>query len=455
MKYFSRLLLSCLLSFWVCQAQAELDSASSLSLSVDKQLVKNANRFGVVGQSVLILKNHHPIYRGVQGYANKELSVKVTPEHIFPSYSVAKLFTSVLVMQLVQSGEVDLQHSIRDYLAYLPQSWQNVTVAHLLNHTSGVPRYFDAIMQRGSFLADKKAVYSSLEQAPTHFKMGTENRYNNTNFLLLASLLELKTKKSYKQLVDDVIVKPLGLQNTGHASARAVRHNMVSSYQGANGVTIKNLDIDWPEYSFAHSALYSTPEDLATFIAALIKGKFVKPQLLKTYFNPMMLSDGTAGTYAFGFEYSVEDNFIRVGHDGGNRVKLRHYYNVENAADNYTLVYMTNGNANDVWTDVLADSVMSVIAPETFKMATLKEQFVEAVLANNIRLMNDVYDAVKAMKGNDTAAVEQFLLYRAYSLKYGSGVASSVGAFEFLVEKFPASENAQQSLNQIKQLLTE
>jgi CubicO group peptidase (beta-lactamase class C family) len=57
---------------------------------------------------VLILKNHKPIYSGQQGYANFELGVAITDKHLFPSDSVTKLFTSVLMMQLIENGTVEL-----------------------------------------------------------------------------------------------------------------------------------------------------------------------------------------------------------------------------------------------------------------------------------------------------------------------------------------------------------
>lgn len=158
--------------------------AAQVQSDIDKQLLKNAERYGVVGQSVLILKNHKPVYRGVQGFANQELNVEVNKDHLFPSYSVAKLFTSVLIMQLVEQGKVELQASVRAYLPHLPAKWHKVTLEHLLSHTSGVPRYFDTVIATHSFLSDKNAVYSSLIEVPEHFEIGSQNRYNNTNFLL-------------------------------------------------------------------------------------------------------------------------------------------------------------------------------------------------------------------------------------------------------------------------------
>ena len=421
----------------------------SMKSALDQQLAKNANRYGVVGQSVIVLKNHQPMYKGMHGFANFELGVAVNEHHLFPSYSVTKLFTSVLMMQQVESGRVKLKNSIRSYLSYLPNRWQAVTVEHLLSHTSGIPRYFEIAMKNNQFLLDKKSVFLSLVEEPDHFEIGTTYSYNNTNFLLLAAILETTTKKTYQQLVAERIIKPLGLKNTGHASAKQIIKNMVTSYQGANGIIRRNIDIDWPEYTFAHSALYSTPKDLTAFITALVKGKFVSQKTLNKLWQPMKLANGQDGHYAFGFEFVFEDGYHHVGHDGGNRVKLRHYFNKEKPSDNYTIAYLTNGNAYDVWTDVLAESLMSIIAPKRFKTAVLKEQFMNAILEKNSQGLDEIYDDASNLFNGDRSKIERFFLYRAYALRYGSGAKSSIPAFEFLTVKFPNSASARESLADI------
>ena len=294
MKYLvSAFFITVLLILSNCNSAYAMEEITpSMNTSLNQQLAKNNERYGVVGQSVLILKNHQQFYRGQHGFANIELNVDITEKHIFPSYSITKLLTSVLMMQQVERGSVELKNSIRTYLPYLPEKWQSVTIEHLLSHTSGIPRYFDIAMKKGSFLPTKKAVFQSLIDEPEHFEIGTKNSYNNTNFLLLSAVLEAKTGKSYQELVAEVIINPLGLKKTGHASAKNIIKNHVTSYRGADGHIRKNINIDWPEYTFSHSALYSTPEDLATFMTALVTGKFVSQKTLKQLWQPMKLTDG-------------------------------------------------------------------------------------------------------------------------------------------------------------------
>jgi len=430
------------------------EKISALKISqLNHQLKLNTDRFGVVGQSVQIRKNNKIIYQGKHGFANKELSVSITDRHIYPSYSVAKLFTSVLVMYFVENGTLDIKKSIRFYLPYLPKHWQEVTLEHTLNHTSGIPRYFDIAMKKGRFLSNKKAVFLSLTEEPAHFEIGTENRYNNTNFLILSEILETQTASSYRTLVQELIINPLGLKDTGHASAKAVLTNMVSSYQGSNGTLRKNNDVDWPEYTFAHSGLYSTAKDLSAFMTSLVTGKLVSLESLKQLQQPMQLLNGQQGEYAFGFEYEKRDGYHQIGHDGGNRVKLRHYFSDEPNRDNYTIAYLTNGNANSVWTDILADSLMAIIDSEQFKMAHLSQQFISAVLAQNSKKLQVVYESLSKALEEEQSVIEYFIWYNAYGIRYSAGLNESLPAFEWLTATFPDSAKAWSSLAGIWQAI--
>jgi len=275
--------------------------------------------------------------------------------------------------------------------------------------------------------------------------MGTQNNYNNTNFLVLSAILEKVTGKTYGELVGSIIIEPLHLTNTGHASARAVIKNMVSSYTGSNGQLIKNREIDWSTYSFAHSALYSTPADLTTFMTALVTGKFINVSTLKKLWQPMPLVNGLLGRYAFGFEYKIKDGYQQVGHDGGNRVKLRHYFN-DDQDDSYTIAYMTNGNSRGVWTDILADSLMAIIDKDQFKLAKLGENFITFTLDNNHRLLREFYTELTTVLKGDTKKIERFIINYSYGIMYGVSAKSSIVAFELYAEKFPKSANAWDSL---------
>jgi tetratricopeptide (TPR) repeat protein len=217
---------------------------------------------------------------------------------------------------------------------------------------------------------------------------------------------------------------------------------MVSSYQGSNGTLRKNIDIDWPSYTFSHSALYSTPEDLTAFMTALVAGKFVSKKTLNAFWKPMKLTNGQIGYYAFGFEYAERDGYIQVGHDGGNRVKLRHYYNADGSGDNYTLAYLTNGYTHGVWTDIFADSIMALVDSLQFQLARITELFMAEMLDNGAISTDVLYQNISETLEGETTGIEQFITSRSYAVRYAAGLEASLPAFEFLTRTFPNSANA-------------
>ena len=115
-------------------------------------------------------------------------------DDIFPVYSVSKLFLSTLVMQLVEQETIDLDKPASAYVASRPASWQAITVRQFLNHTSGVPEYFDAT---AIFPPTVQTVFASLATKPLVFQPDTATRYTQTNYPVLTALLETHYGQPY------------------------------------------------------------------------------------------------------------------------------------------------------------------------------------------------------------------------------------------------------------------
>lgn len=166
------------------------------------------------------------IYDSLHGYSNFASGYKsINPEQplvqndLFYIYSITKTFTAIVVMQLVEQGKVSLSDPITKYISgtTLPDS---VTLKHLLNHTSGVLSYTDL----PNYLDDNKSspskpwnfeyVIDKTCNTELQFQPGEQWRYSNTGFMLLLLMIEKVTGKSFKENVDELIVKKINLQNT-------------------------------------------------------------------------------------------------------------------------------------------------------------------------------------------------------------------------------------------------
>jgi CubicO group peptidase (beta-lactamase class C family) len=355
--------ISLLLGLAACSAPPE---AETLQTALDRQLLANAQQYGIAGQAVLILHDGETLYRTSQGLGDREHGTAVLPEDIFPVFSVSKLFASVLVMQLVERGELDLNKPIGDYLSELPQSWQNIKVAAIFNHTSGLPEYFDAGQTPIKPPVTREAAFEALAKQPLQFATGADTRYTQTNFVVLGALLEAHYDRPYRQIVTERIVEPLGLKRSYFGKAQLPAGNVVRSYIGKDGELIAENGIDWPEYSIVHAELYTTVDDLGTFIRALRTGLLLETATLQDLWQPKRFGEGGLGWFASGWEYGTSGKYKYVGHDGSTKVRVRLLFDDSLAEDTYTCIYLTNGSATNVWSRTLIDSVMAVVAPEKF-----------------------------------------------------------------------------------------
>jgi len=417
---------------------AEQFSKETLN-KLEQQLVENKQRYGSVSQSIIVKKQKQVIYQKAYGLSSLELSTPVNENNMYPMYSLAKLFTSITLMSLVEQGEIDLDKSITFYLPTLPKRWAEVSVRHCLNHTSGIPEYFSMEYVQTGFPNSLNDVFSRLADKPFQFTTGDKNYYNNTNFLVIGAIIEKVTKHTYLDMVKKTVMVPLKLNQTFYAQAKEVIPNLVSSYWGNKGGYTVDKGVNWPEYSFTHSALYSNKADLQRFIDGVVDGKIVSKDTLYNMWQPMKLNNGKIGRYASGWEYFKAGDFIRVGHEGGNRVRLDYHFNSKNKSENYTSIYLTNGSgsSNGITTH-LVDGLMAIISPKDFPTLVLQEKLLDGAFNKTLNqsskaLITEISNSLYITKAN----IADFITERGYTLYYAAQPSDSIELFEFYSQHFP------------------
>jgi CubicO group peptidase (beta-lactamase class C family) len=332
--------------------------AASASTFED-QLAMNERRHGVVGQAVLVMHDDRVLFRGARGVADLATHRPVGPDDVFPVFSVAKLFTSILVIQLVERNEIDPSQPASRYVADLPAGWRAVTVQQLLDHVSGLPDYFEA-NHTTTFPATAREMFASLAERDLRFKPGAEVRYTQTNYVILGALLEAHYRKPYRQIVAERILEPLGLASTYLGRRNVPAGRLVTSYRGKDGVAGIDRIYDWPEYSFVHVELFTTIDDLGRFVSAVKNGKLVKPDTLLRMWHQYRLLDGGVSYWGGGWEVDPRGNARRVGHDGGEVVRVMLVFTDSLTRGTYTYIYLTNGSASNVWSRTLIESLMPI-----------------------------------------------------------------------------------------------
>ncbi|MBB3832235.1 CubicO group peptidase (beta-lactamase class C family) [Xanthomonas arboricola] len=430
-----------------------LASADALADRVSQQMQLNRQRYGIVGQAVYVAHNGKLLFRGADGQADLDSRQPVTPEQIFPAFSVSKLLVSTLIMQLVEAGQIDLGRPARVYLPDLPRRWSKITVRQLLDHTSGLPEYFTEAQVSGSpgtnasFPENLQVVLAALGNQSLLFSPGSNTRYTNTNYLLLSQLLQIHYRKPYPQIVSERIIAPLTLSHTLLGRSRLPVDGVVRTYVGREGKLQDEPEIAWPDYALGHAELYTSIDDLATFIEAMRGGKLVGKPTLQQIWRPQLLPNGQRGWFAGGWEVGASGAYRYVGHDGGARVRVRLLYADALDGDSYTIVYLTNGSARGVWSRVLVDSLMASIAPQTFPAEAVSEKLIAFALQSPVDHDMQVFaDALRADNSIPVDQLEAVVNTAGYTVLSNLGAAAAIRVFGLNVLLFPASSNALDSL---------
>jgi CubicO group peptidase (beta-lactamase class C family) len=294
---------------------APLDRAA-LEKKVDELINAHAAINNFSG-TILIAQDGKPLVAKGYGYANREWQVPNTPQTKFRIGSITKQFTSMLIMQLREQGKVKLEDSICVYATPCPDTWGPVTIHHLLTHTSGIPTYTGITAWRETNMMPKtiEQIVALVRDLPLQWTPGDKYEYNNSGYFLLGVVIEKASGKKYEQALQEMILTPLGLKDTGYDWSSTIIPRRASGYSG-QGTALKNaaaLDMQQP---YAAGALYSTVEDLLTWDQALYTDKLIPEAAKTTMWTPFK------NAYAYGWNIgepaaNLFGGHRRIAHSGG------------------------------------------------------------------------------------------------------------------------------------------
>ena len=243
--------------------------------------------------------------------------------------SASKMFASVVVLQLVDEGTVDLDASVETYLPGLVRSPgvdpDAITVRQLLQHTSGLPDYTDSMFPKMIDIPPYQHIYleprdlldmaNAMEGRPA----GTWS-YSNTNYLLAGLIAQRVTGRPFNELVTTRIIERLGLRHTyaPEVGEEGIRGRHPKGYQ-LDDATKELLDFTRmdPSWGWAAGQLISTPGDLNTFLRALLDGKLLKPEQLAEMRTTVAVHPQSDLRYGLGlFSTPLSCGGVAWGHGG-------------------------------------------------------------------------------------------------------------------------------------------
>ena len=276
----------------------------------------------IPGMQVAVIHHGKVVLSRNFGVASLQYQVPVTEASLFSINSATKSFTGVAVMQLVQQGKVNLDAPIGQYLAGLPLAWQAVTVTQLLNHTSGLP---DVLDQRSGKLVgpqpdDADTAWKAVQALPVEAPPGQRFRYNQSNYVLLAQLIERQSGQAYVDFIQRGQFDPARMRHSGFGDAKDVVANKASSYVlGAGGKGYRNVIEDFPVFMRAGAGINSNAGELAGWLVALQSGRLLAPASVQRLWQASSLNDGKPAPWALGWPAIGRAAHRAVAGIGGGR----------------------------------------------------------------------------------------------------------------------------------------
>ena len=262
---------------------------------------------------MLIAKDGTPVFSRAYGDAHLHPREPNRVDTKFNLASMGKMFTGVAVAQLVQAGKLRFDDKVVRYVPELPRSFDGITVAELLDHSSGLGDFFQhaGYLRVQPHLTSLRAYLPLIVDEPPVGTPGTSFRYSNSGYVLLGLVIERASGESYYAYVQNHVFGPAGMTSTGCLPKNALASNVATGYTGSQ--LLPNTDTLPPRGTSA-GGCYSTVGDLLRFANALFGHRLLNAGLTRTITTPKIDSYG----YGFGIRRGRPGDPPTIWHNGGS-----------------------------------------------------------------------------------------------------------------------------------------
>ncbi len=239
------------------------------------------------GGTVIAVKQGSTIFRKGYGMADLELNVPLKPDMTFRIGSLTKQFTAVAVFMLIERGILSFSETITSFFPESPENWKNITIEHLLTHSSGLTSYTTSSEWEKITKEDIKPeqIVEIIKKDSLLFPPGDHLYYSNSGYFLLGVIIEKITGQRYGDFINKNIFIPLGMNNSYFGSHSEVISGRVKGYKKNDGV-FKNADYISMSSPFSAGGLLSSVDDLAVFNEALHSGKLISKKNVEKMTTP-------------------------------------------------------------------------------------------------------------------------------------------------------------------------
>ena len=286
------------------------------------------------GDQIILLKAY--------GLAQVNEQEEMTVDHQFQIASVSKSFVAVSILQLVEAGKLTLDQTIDKYFPDMPNA-ELITIHQLLTHTSGLYSGDDLTNYSQVTTVDEIIAPAFKSSNLYYEEPGTYSIYSNLGYDVLGAIIEQVSGQTYADYIEEHVLIPAGMTQSGLNMEGLVLENMATAYNGniSEGDEAKVLH---PSFGYSSGGLHSTAMDLYKYDRALHSNLLISQES----YDLMTQESSKVGTKSYGYGWyvntGVEDTVSHPGNlIGWHSMLLRHQ------EDKVTVILLTNHDENDMF----------------------------------------------------------------------------------------------------------
>ena len=281
------------------------------------ELFRDYARPGVPGASVMVIEDGKVLFKKAYGLANVEAHIAATTNTNYRLASVSKQFTAMAIMILAERRKLSFDDSLASFFPGFPDYGKQITVRHMLNHSSGLIAYEDVMDEKVTVpLTDQDVLEMLKRQDRTLFPPGSSYRYSNTGYVLLGLIVEKASGTSFQEFLRQNIFEPLKMKHTVFypREDHSDEQRRAYGYSKRDDVFVRT-DQSLTSSTRGDGSIYSSVSDLYKWDQALHKARLVKRDTLENAFTSGAQVDENTG-YGFGWFVETRRGLKTVSHSG-------------------------------------------------------------------------------------------------------------------------------------------
>ena len=408
------------------------------AVKIDELMRLLAQR-GQFNGSILVAEHGRVIYQRAFGKADLKRNLVLTPDTPVYLASLTKQFTAMAVMILAEQHRLSYDDPLSKYFPEFPAYAQQITIRHLLNHTSGIPDYVGLGIEH-SGLTNEEVLAALRNQGSPRFSPGQKFEYSNSGYVLLALIVEKVSGESYARFLKEHVFAPLRMDHTFVLMSNEPVPGRARAYNRFGDTA------DYDLATYGEGGIFSSVADLFKWDRALYTERFVSRATLAEAFTRARLNDGSSSGYGFGWAISELNGapvYSHAGRYGGFNTYIKRF-----PREQSTIIFLTNHDFKNM--GAIGNALISLLHDQPYSLPKLSiaELLFRTYQVRGITTALQEYESLKEKNEAVYDFSESELNELGYELLSKDKNADALAILKLNAEAFPDSWNVYDGLGE-------